>query len=623
MVVFRYQHWSIGGVIWGVVLLLSLPSIVEVVVVVDAYKHNYFTKHDDRTLIGPLGYPFGFLATGHYNLTVFDFQLSIGVHDDNDNYIHGGGGGGGGNNGHHHHPSSIRNLRSHEEPLSEEELDELVNGVGFLLKKFDDEAEFNHYMAWLEANATRCAFQPYLNVDGDDDDAAYDDDVLTKDDDEYSDHDGGVGEMLDPTKEGIFLNMKPKSRWGPSNTPIVSYDFEKGQQGYYFLIYQICVSDTWTNIPHIHSKFELDFHSSNLDMFGNESYLSAGEMILPHMFFYFSLLYMICCYLWISNICIIKKGGVGHFEDDSSSDTSTPGRGRRRGYNSNKPIVYPIHYLMAALLVLKTAAIFFESIRYHYLRVSGQTHFWSAVYYTFAFMKATMLFTVILLIGSGWSFVKPFLTDREKHMACAILGLQTINNLAIVVLTQRAEGEKSFDRWTAILHMVDILCCCAVLIPIVWQVNALEKNIEQSNGDHNDTDDDVQSNENDDHDDAILREEELDNGDDNDESKNDRRENGRLAAKLKLFRSFYLLVVCYIYVTRIVVYLFASMLDYRHEWLQNFVIELVTLSFYCIVGMQFRPMSENPYLTVSTNKVSEDGTDEEQIELTAQSNGVF
>jgi hypothetical protein len=150
-----------------------------------------------------------------------------------------------------------------------------------------------------------------------------------------------------------------------------------------------------------------------------------------------------------------------------------------------------------------------------------------------------------------------------------------------------------------------------VLIPIVWQVNALEKNMEQSNGDHNDID--GGENYDDYDDDERIREDEFD-----DEPK---PSNGRLAAKLKLFRSFYLLVVSYIYVTRIVVYLFATMLDYRHEWLRFFVVEAVTLAFYCTVGMKFRPMSENPYLTVPKN---DDSAEMEQVvELTSQSNGVF
>jgi hypothetical protein len=165
-------------------------------------------------------------------------------------------------------------------------------------------------------------------------------------------------------------------------------------------------------------------------------------------------------------------------------------------------------------------------------------------------------------------------------MFFAILVLQVINNLAIVVLTGETEGELSFDSWTAILHMVDILCCCAVLIPIVWQVNALEKNMEGSNGDQNEADDDQ------------VPEDELD------DSKGGAHGNLRLLGKLRLFRRFYLLVVTYIYVTRIVVYLFATMLDYHHTWLRFFVVELVTLGFYITVGNLFRPMCENPYLSI-------------------------
>jgi G protein-coupled receptor 107 len=218
------------------------------------------------------------------------------------------------------------------------------------------------------------------------------------------------------------------------------------------------------------------------------------------------------------------------------------------------------------------------------------------------------LFTVILLIGSGWSFVKPFLSDRERNMILAILVLQVINNIAIVVLTQETEGENAFDKWTAVLHLVDILCCCAVLIPIVWQVNQLEKNMEQNQ--HHDEDGDAQDANGgadrptlydiDEFDDEHVTEDELEevpiNGNSSRRTSTARPPDDRLAAKLKLFRSFYLLVVAYIYITRIVVYLFASFLNYRHAWVRYFVVEVVTLIFYCTVGMLFRPMNENPYL---------------------------
>ena len=540
-------------------LLATMSSMIQWVLLVlllpigDALKHSYKTKDDERSLIGPLGFPFGFLSTGYYNLTVFDFDLRMGVHEDEDEDDDDAFG-------------NWRGLKAMDD----------IDGVGFVLKRFDDEADFNRYMNGLHANSTRCAFDTFLENDdvglfGDD----ATDDLFGRD---------GDGEADDVPKDGIFLSMMDKLKWGTA-TPSVSYSFSKGEEGLYFLIYQICPSP----IEDIHTRFELDFHFSNLDVFGNESYLGAGEMVLPHMFFYFSLLYAVCLYLWVTNIRRIQDGEPGHF--------AAPGEGQ--------PVVYPIHHLMTILLSLKTCSIFFESIRYHFLRVTGRAVLWSAVYYAFAFMKGTMLFTVILLIGSGWSFVKPFLSDREKKMTCAILGLQVINNIAIIVLTQETEGEHSFDRWTAVLHMVDILCCCAVLIPIVWHVNALEKNIEQSNGDH----DDVEKIE----DDADIPEDEFE---DVALDEAERPENGRMASKLKLFRSFYMLVIGYIYFTRIAVYLFATTLTYRHQWFRYFVLELATLVFYCKVGMQFRPMCENPYLHIRTNDSSPSNKTKRRLEMT-------
>lgn len=196
-------------------------------------------------------------------------------------------------------------------------------------------------------------------------------------------------------------------------------------------------------------------------------------------------------------------------------------------------------------------------------------------------------------------------------MILAILVLQVVNNIAIVVLTQETEGENAFGMWTAILHFVDILCCCAVLLPILWQVNQLEKNMEQ-NQHHDEEDADAQGANGgveratlydvDEFDDEHIPEDELENvpinGSSSRLSQPARPPDERLAAKLKLFRSFYLLVIAYIYITRIVVYLFASMLSYRHTWVRFFVVEAVTLIFYCTVGMLFRPMNENPYLHV-------------------------
>lgn len=326
----------------------------------------------------------------------------------------------------------------------------------------------------------------------------------------------------------------------------------------YFLIYQICPfteGEIW-------SKFELDFHFDNKDRNGNENYLSAGEMHLPAMYLFFSISYAVSFGLWYTNIRQIQNGSRGIFDDVGG-----------------KPVVYAIHQLMSLLLLVKLLSLFFEALRYFSIKKTGHAAMWSFLYYAITIVRGTFLFSMILLIGTGWSFAKPFLTDRELKVTRAILGLQIINNIAIVVLSQEVEGETSYQAWTALLHVVDILCCCAVLFPVVWQVNALEKSLGL---------DDVGM-------DLSEREAALENSN-----------QGQTLAKLRKFRHFYLLVVGYIYATRILVYLVSTILDYRHLWVRPFSVELVTLCFYVCVGFMFRPTTEPP---------QKEDAGEEQVEL--------
>lgn len=315
------------------------------------------------------------------------------------------------------------------------------------------------------------------------------------------------------------------------------------------------------------------------------------------MYLAFAVIYAVCLWIWYFNIRLIKAGKEGYF--DVGGEVAPPAISS--GAAPSTPTIYPIHYLMGVLLTLKFCTLLFEAIRFHYLRVLGHAVFFSAIYYVFAFLKGMTLFTVILLIGSGWSFVKPFLSDREKKMILGVLILQVINNIALVALTTETEGEIAFDNWTAILHLVDIICCCAVLMPIIWQVNRLEQNIEQDQhkgkDDENGGEEDSFLNDRFADADEYIPEDEFE-----DEENLEPIPNARMASKLKLFRSFYMIVIAYIYMTRIVVYLFDSTLDYKHTWVTEFVIELTTIAFYCSVGYMFRPMNENPYLHIGSRK---------------------
>lgn len=72
--------------------------------------------------------------------------------------------------------------------------------------------------------------------------------------------------------------------------------------------------------------------------------------------------------------------------------------------------------------------------------------------------------------------------------------------------------------------------------------------------------------------------------------------------KLTLFRQFYLLVVAYIYFTRIVIFLVQATLPYDLLWLQALFDEGATFLFYCVTGAKFKPADANPYLAVDTQE---------------------
>ncbi|KAL7482626.1 hypothetical protein ACHAW6_008298 [Cyclotella cf. meneghiniana] len=519
-------------------LLLATMLIVRHIT---ATKHTFTTHSDARHLIGPIGAPFGFLSGGVYNLTVFDFEITVGK-------------------------TKKRTAAAGE---SARELLERVE-AGFILKRFDSESDFSKFYETVAENPTACSFESHRNKGPVNPNA--DDDQLEADDMFQVQFDNEESASKNVAQFGVYLSMnEPKQSWKPK-TPSISHKFVSNEEGLYFLIFQMCPRGDNKIGSEIRSSFELDLSYKNFDSFGYESYLTAGEMPLPAMFLYFSISYGLLFILWAQNIRNIRLGKEPIWKSRANETDSS----------GTRPVVHAIHHLMTILLGLKALTTFFEAARYHYIRANGHAEFWSAIYFTMSFIKGTFMFTVILLIGSGWSLVKPFLNEREKKIIWAVLVLQVIDNIAVVILSQETEGEKLYEDWSALLHLVDILCCCAVLIPIVWQVNTLEKSVDAEQTSQSDERSNLKTQ-------SIT---------DVESEVPDTAEAARTIRKLKQFRSFYLLVVVYIYFTRIVVFLIATALGFRQTWLRYFITELGTLAFYAIVGFLFRPAEDNPYLEV-------------------------
>ncbi|KAF9116031.1 hypothetical protein BGX27_005264 [Mortierella sp. AM989] len=70
-------------------------------------------------------------------------------------------------------------------------------------------------------------------------------------------------------------------------------------------------------------------------------------------------------------------------------------------------------------------------------------------------------------------------------------------------------------------------------------------------------------------------------------------------SKYKLWGSFYLITVVYIYLTRIMVEFLKVALPYQYvQWLVELLNEAITLGFYATIGWKFRPYANNPYTLI-------------------------
>jgi hypothetical protein len=140
--------------------------------------------------------------------------------------------------------------------------------------------------------------------------------------------------------------------------------------------------------------------------------------------------------------------------------------------------------------------------------------------------------------------------------------LQVFAEIAIVITGEESPSIRDWATWVNILHFVDILCCCAILFPIVWSIKHLREASETDG------------------------------------------KAARALEKLRLFRQFYILVVVFIYFTRIVVFLLrANLADSLYAWVADAAYELAYLAFYVWVGVKFAPNSDNPYTKLRQEEI--------------------
>ncbi|NWH88721.1 GP107 protein, partial [Aegithalos caudatus] len=314
------------------------------------------------------------------------------------------------------------------------------------------------------------------------------------------------------------------------------------QEGLYSLYFHKCVGKKGPANDQL--LFSLDV---NITEKNPESYLSAGEIPLPKLYISMAIFFFLSGTVWIH---ILRK--------------------RRND-------VFKIHWLMAALPFTKSLSLVFHAIDYHYISSQGfPIEGWAVVYYITHLLKGALLFITIALIGTGWAFIKHILSDKDKKIFMIVIPLQVLANVAYIIIESTEEGTTEYGLWKEILFLVDLLCCGAILFPVVWSIRHLQ---EASATD------------------------------------------GKAAinlAKLKLFRHYYVMIVCYIYFTRIIAILIKIAVPFQWKWLYQLLDEMATLVFFVLTGYKFRPASDNPYL-----QLSQDDEDDLEMEAVVTTSGVM
>lgn len=143
---------------------------------------------------------------------------------------------------------------------------------------------------------------------------------------------------------------------------------------------------------------------------GSKDYLSVGQAPVPSIYTIFACFYVVFLFVWLYHTLY-----------------------------KNRLTSHGIHHLMSGLLVARSLYLICAAEDQHYIRVTGTPHGWDVLFYVFQFFKGVLLFSVIVLIGTGWSFLKPFLQEREKKVVMAVIPLQ-VCLLSILVQSSQLNG---------------------------------------------------------------------------------------------------------------------------------------------------------------------------------------
>ncbi|KAH7848006.1 hypothetical protein Vadar_032711 [Vaccinium darrowii] len=284
-------------------------------------------------------------------------------------------------------------------------------------------------------------------------------------------------------------------------------------------------------------SMDLVIETYNLNNDTTKEYLGTGDADRPTLYFFFSLLYVPFIAIWFLT-CYM-----------------------------NKAFVHKIHWVMAVLLLSKVLNLLCEAEDKYYIKITGTPHGWDVMFYTFYFIRALLFLTVIMLIGSGWSFLKPYLQREQKQVLAVGISLQIFATVSYIYINDNGPFKKNYTRWNVAFILLDLIGFAMVMAPTAMSIRSLRLS---ANADGN---------------------------------------AARTLARMKLLRDFDSCAAMYwcakmVIDERTLTDYFFDIDDCLSAVSMDACVEIFTIIFYIAMFYLFRPKDENEYVVVEDEEVS-------------------
>ncbi|KAL7610095.1 hypothetical protein Lser_V15G11097 [Lactuca serriola] len=182
-----------------------------------------------------------------------------------------------------------------------------------------------------------------------------------------------------------------------------------------------------------------------------KNFLSAELTQLPFLYIIFSFIYLSSLGFWIL-VCF-----------------------------KNRRIFNRTHLLMGGLLLVNCVHFMCVAADLHHVKMTGTAHGLDVVFFIFQLMTAVLLSTVIVLIGAGWFFWKPFLKREEELVLMIVIVLEVWANVDPILPWEAAVPYNKENG-----SLADVIYCFAIYFSIALSSILLDEIRETDlNGDKN------------------------------------------------------------------------------------------------------------------------------------------